>query len=115
MLVRTFKTAAEIGLPQHEYEVLIQLLGMMERGEVTEGLFDMERIGNPRCGTPGCIIGWAYALGAHDFHTEIGTDQQWRAFRRLTEARTATLGQATRALHNYLTTGYPHWRDVLAA
>ena len=47
MLVRTFKTAAEIGLPQHEYEVLIQLLGMMERGEVTEGLFDMERIGNP--------------------------------------------------------------------
>ena len=31
------------------------------------------------------------------------------------DARTATLGQATRALHNYLTTGYPHWRDVLAA
>jgi hypothetical protein len=58
---------------------------------------------------------WYAARTNDDFHAEIGTDQQWRAFRRLTEARTATLGQATRALHNYLTTGYPHWRDVLAA
>jgi hypothetical protein len=73
MLARSFKTAVDLGISEKEHGALIQVLGMLERGELQlvrlarGGLtatipngFNMIALGEKNeCGTVGCLLGWA--------------------------------------------------------
>lgn len=74
MLAQNFKTAADLGITEDEQIALIQVLGMLERGELKyaesdrcrgENLFNMGTWGDG-CRTPACIGGWvAHLLGVY--------------------------------------------------
>lgn len=75
MLAQNFKTPADLGIKDVEFEALVKVLGMLERGEVRHvtvdesfirsrpgrefrGLFNMSNIwANADCGTAACIAG----------------------------------------------------------
>lgn len=77
MLAQNFKTATDLGITEVDYAALIQVLGMMERGELVDDVrtfddeedptsqwFDMATVlkEDRDCGTSGCICGWAYVI-----------------------------------------------------
>lgn len=75
MLARTIKSAAELGVTETQHKYLLQVLDMLERGELrhapvvgdVEGqCFNMatyEDRGD--CGTVGCIAGWMQVLSGY--------------------------------------------------
>lgn len=93
MLARTFKTSNELGISDVGHSALIQVLGLLESGEIKDspdafillkdelyelytGLladdgfrpdyFDMKTVlGDTNCGTIACLLGWAKCV-AHD-------------------------------------------------
>jgi hypothetical protein len=143
MLSRAFLTARKLHLRKAEYEALISLLHMMERGEivhapmsVTEygcpkpdkytGLFNMraywaQASENPECGTIACIAGASDLLfGTHfvdDYKRRTSELHDLFAPHEIEIARyyDITVAQATQALSNYLTTGDACWYEVLHA
>jgi hypothetical protein len=63
MLAKTFKTAAELGIPEHECHALKTVLFMIEDGEIEPELIRMEQWHvNTECGTAHCLAGWANAI-----------------------------------------------------
>lgn len=113
MLAQNFMAPSALGIPDAAFNALVKVLGMLERKEIEEALFDMGRIGRPECGTPGCIMGWGKAItGKRDFDFYAPD-----AFCKLVsvERRGATTAQAAIALRSYLTTGEPRWAEALAA
>lgn len=44
MLAQNFKTPADLDLPNPEFEALVKVLGMLERGEIKSDHFDMSMI-----------------------------------------------------------------------
>lgn len=119
MLARTFKTADELGLPHAEYEALLKVLGAFERREIPKNLFDMGYIGQPECGSSGCLIGWARALTGTlvkvDCLSSNGLARLCYPYHIPNDAAfSASRAQSEIALRNYLTRGEPAWDEALA-
>ena len=136
MLANNFMPPSALGLSDVEFESLVKLLGMLERGEVPDDQFTMRRVQHP-CRTPACLCGWANHLsGGRAFPLEAkagitvfsGTTYapRWREMpRRLQElfayggratdpVYLASPSQAAIALRNFLTEGEPRWAEALA-
>lgn len=124
MLMQNFKAATDLGITEIEIEALIKVLGMLERQEIPEELFDMETVGEPECGTAGCILGWTRTvnMSAYDLLDErwwdspsnSALDALFSPIRHGPPAHDATPSQAAVALRSYLTTGDSNWAEALA-
>jgi hypothetical protein len=74
MLARTFKTAAELGIPEHEAHALQTVLYMLEDGQIkSEQVYMYNWHGLGACGTTHCLAGWAHEIDAKAFQ-EINED-----------------------------------------
>lgn len=68
MLARTLKTAAELGLADHEYNALCTTLYMIEDGQIKPSLIFMRAYKElTSCGTAHCIAGWAHEIDKKAF------------------------------------------------
>lgn len=116
MLAQNFKTAAELRISDAEQGALVQVLGMMEREEITKEHFAME---SWDCGTTACICGWARRVGGADLFDQnwVGNPPLQALFggndQAVIDCRNPQ--QAATALRSYLTLGQPNWSDALAA
>lgn len=113
-----FKTAAELGLRDTEYSDLVRLLSMFEQNKIPARLFNMKIVGQPECGTPGCILGWARTFDRHAFthgwHSTVDATLNFETCNLLAvNWGRATPAHAAKALRNYLTTGSARWHEVL--
>ncbi len=130
MLAQNFMTPAQLGLTENQHGALVQVLGMLDRGELVytpmaavaegnfqnrPGLFNMNAWHRAQeCGTIHCIGGTAELLGADDFHWIV---QHNSALRNLfypfsvphRKWELITTAQAAAALRSYLTTGESNW------
>jgi hypothetical protein len=70
MLAQNFKTSVDLGIEEREFDALLDVLGMLERGElvhitdpmcptVPNGFNMADWLNDTACGTAGCIGGWA--------------------------------------------------------
>jgi hypothetical protein len=132
MLAQNFKSAAELGIPQAHYDVLVEVLHMLERGEIRHievpdglwksasdgefcGLFNMSVwVSAGPCGTAACLGGTAELISGLKF----GDDMQTRGLERLFYPWSIDMDKVTPemgaiALRNYLTTGSPRWREAV--
>jgi len=136
MLARNFLSASSLGLTEDERNVLIQILGMMERGELIHvpvrdvapvmpdknntpftGHFNMRTVGAIQdCKTICCILGTAILLDRTVFH--YATEERNPRLHALffpqigVQWNTISVPQAAQALSNYLTLGDPHWASI---
>ena len=136
MLARSFLSAAKLGIDEPVHAALIQVLGILERGEVKHvpsplacngpaifsGLFNMDSWSRPtECGTVCCIGGLAEAVGGlsknwNCQHSPI-VDRPDGLSRLLYPPASInwekiTPAQAAHALSNYLTSGEPRWSKI---
>ena len=58
MLARAFKTASELGLLEHEYAALVEVLYRIEDGTISLSRIRMSKF-KSHCGTAYCLAGWA--------------------------------------------------------
>lgn len=116
MLAQNFKTAADLGISEEQHQSLIQTLGRMERMEIPEHQFSMRVVGEPDCGTPGCILGWARGTRQNPVWATRFPRRLERLFlpHHCPAAWGASTEQAAIALRSYLTTGVVNWADALA-
>jgi hypothetical protein len=136
MLANNFMPPSALGLSDVEFESLVKLLGMLERGEIADEQFTMRRVQHP-CRTPACLCGWANHIsggrafpleakpGATVFSSTVYAPR-WREMpRRLQDlfayggratdpVYAASPSQAATALRNFLTEGEPRWAEALA-
>jgi hypothetical protein len=114
MLAQNFMRPTSLGVNDVEFESLVRVLGMLERGEIESRLFDMAHVGNPQCGSPGCIIGWVKTLPGTE---RFASDRLFTGgLSELVQMRTGVSpGQAAIALRNFLTSGEPRWSEALAS
>ena len=136
MLANNFMPPSALGLSDVEFESLVRLLGVLERGEIPDDQFTMRRVQHP-CRTPACLCGWANHLsGGRAFPLEEKPGPtvfssatyapRWREMpRRLQNlfayggratdpVYTASPSQAAIALRSFLTEGEPRWAEALA-
>jgi hypothetical protein len=72
MLAQNFKTAADLGLSDVEFSSLVTVLGMLERGEISDSHFDMTSFRKKvECGTIGCLCGWAHEVSGGKAFPEL--------------------------------------------
>lgn len=119
MLAQTFKTAAELGIPEQERNALVTVLYMAEDGEIKPEQIYMASY--HLCDTTHCLAGWANTVDRTAF-PEIGPSSSNYALRRRlppalvnlfgltdvagsTSLRYAGPERAIRALRTYLETG----------
>ena len=132
MLAQNFKSRKELGLSSKEFDALVKVLAMLERGEIKDEAFDMGTTGSvaindfqePTCQSPACICGWArFVAGDHIFSLssfeERGLGELFlmgavNTARRNHAAITLRPAHAAIALRNYLTHGRPLWHEALA-
>ena len=136
MLAQNFKTPADLGLIDAEFEALLKVLGMLEREELIhlpvkvkdwhsdnlpkkhrDNWFHMNCwIWKADCGTVRCMGGWAEAIMGQAFHNKTPEREALFFPGRIREknAYDATPGQAAIALRNYLTFGQARWSEALA-
>lgn len=133
MLAQNFKTPAELQITDAEFEALVKVLGMLERGDIKPSKFSMHHPGDQDtwtiddCGTPACIAGWArYVAGDRIFdraaYSPSPYSQELSNLFMMGRARCdwpaspflATPHQAAIALRGYLTTGQTRWDEALA-
>jgi len=124
MLAQNFKTAVDLGIPESGYTALLKVLGRLEREEITAKMFNMKRVGEPECGTPGCILGHtrevcmdAYealsdASGRLPKLEQLFYPEDWP--KGSSSPYAATPSQAAVALRSYLSTGDAKWADAVA-
>lgn len=139
MLAQNFKTPADLRLTDMEFESLVKVLGMLERGELRHDpkrMLTGERFNmgvwrwNDGCGSIACICGWAYFIskGAafpelqyfssrperneplEDLFVPVKHPDAGVANKRMLQITTA---QAAIALRNYLTHGEARWDEAL--
>jgi hypothetical protein len=119
MLAKVFKTATELGIPEHEAHALTTVLFMLEDGEINPENVIMAQW-EAKCGTAHCLAGWAHAVDSTAF-SEISTyapaPTATRLYERLPRELSHLFGlcnlkmlsasaeQATEALRHYLETG----------
>ena len=136
MLANNFMAPSALGLSDAEFESLVKVLGMLERGEITDEQFTMRRVQHP-CRTPACLCGWAnHVSGGRAFplHEKPGPmifsrstyGPRWREMPRPLQdlfgyggratdpVYAATPSQAAIALRSFLTVGEPRWAEALA-
>jgi hypothetical protein len=137
MLANNFMTPSALGLSEVEFEALVKVLGMLERGEIADDQFTMRRVQHP-CRTPACLCGWAnhvsggraFPLQAQSRWTLLGNPTtyapRWKemprqlrdlfgyAGRPTDPVYEATPPQSAIALRNYLTHGEARWAEALA-
>lgn len=127
MLAQNFKTPADLGITAAEFDALVKVLGMLERGELTHDHWDcpsvpngfsmIEYITETQCGTVACIAGWADKIAdttfasRHLFNLPRALDELFSGPTR----GDASPSQAAIALRNYLTHGEPRWDEALAS
>ena len=135
MLAQNFKTPADLGIEDVEFDALVKVLGALERGDLKFVNAEARAVGDAfnmgpylsveSCGTVGCIAGWAHILsGCKAFSwvrvpslIEIGPDlfELFHVSGVMPEVRVNIQpAQAAIALRNYLTTGRPNWEEALA-
>lgn len=105
MLARTYLTAAELQISEELRDALIKVHGKLLRGEIPEEQFDMRTVGKPWCGTPGCLLGWAYAVAGRDVLSGESTGLFCGLFWCGWAKWKPTTAQAGVALGHYLATG----------
>jgi len=137
MLASNFKTPSALGISEVEFESLVRVLGMLERGEIPDDQFTMRRVQHP-CRTPACLCGWAnhvsegraFPLHARSsvtmFSTTTTYGPRWKELPRPVQrlfgyggrptdpVYSASTAQAAIALRNFLTDGEPRWEEALA-
>jgi hypothetical protein len=135
MLAQNFKTPADLGLSDIEFESLIAVLGMLERGELKHvpvmnrgqpshskgltGHFNMDVVVQDEdCGTVACILGTCRLLNGQDLFPMVGP-REGKIGRLFYPEETfdwtvITPEQAALALRNYLSTGDARWAEALA-
>jgi hypothetical protein len=138
MLANNFRTPSALGISDVEFESLVKVLGMLERGEIPDEQFTMRRVQHP-CRTPACLCGWANHVSAGRAfplqpqsrprmfafaNTEV-YGPRWRELpkpilqlfgfggRPTDPIYAATTSQAAIALRNFLTHGEPRWAEAL--
>jgi len=111
MLAPYFKPPGDLGIDAAEHDALVQVLGMLERGEITDDEFDTSA-------WPTCMVGWARRVGGknlfsrpyHDWpcglNDLVGGSGLGRTCR--------STAQGAFVLRNYLTTGEPRWHEAAA-
>lgn len=119
----TFLSAEILNVSVLERAAMIQVLGMMESGEISADKFTMGACWRP-CGTVGCIGGWVGHVMGRD-EVRYVREVEWfsrRPLRDLYWSEAAincvpdlTVVQAAAALRNFLTTGEARWSAVLHA
>lgn len=123
MLARSFMPATDLGITEPEVDALVQVLGMLEREEIPESKFTMTLVGEPECGTPGCILGWTRVVSVDVCRILACRMSANRALFWLfcpsphTGDRSpyvAERSEAASALRSYLTTGKANWAAALA-
>lgn len=134
MLAQNFMPPATLGLSDKEFEALVKVLGMFERGEVVHwsGHWDGKPCQIPNafnmrlwsCGTAHCIGGWAGTIIGERTLQEKTSSRFTDGLSLLFYPRTnylnfpmnheITVDQAASALRNYLTTGQPNWDEATA-
>jgi hypothetical protein len=121
MLAQNFKTPAALRLTDAGFEVLLKLLGMLERKEIADNEFSMSTV-RSECGTAACIKGWCQTISADknifsffDPSSCGPTLELNKLFMYCDERRhSVTMEQAAMGLRNYLTFGDARWKEVLA-
>lgn len=119
MLAQNFKTAADLGISDRELDALIKVLGMLEREEIDEAHFNMGIVGEPDCGTSGCLLGWTRVADKDVFFTLVckaclfPKNEGLETLFYSGEAFDAAPSQGAAALRSYLTTGEANWAEAL--
>lgn len=127
MLARTFLTPAELNISDQQFEALLKVLGMLERGELVWhkqakesgasvkniNRFNMGSWSDSHCGTVGCIGFWAEKIGKVPFSPSTTMDTYDLFYNRKACNTNTTPEQGAEALRNYLSTGKADWDDVL--
>lgn len=118
MLAQNFKTNADLGISEIEFVALTKVLGMLERGEITDN-FQMSAISRKfECGAAYCIQGWCQHLTDHKAFPTHGDkpDRVWTLFMYGDSRRNkVTAPQAAIALRNFLTHGEAIWSEAMAS
>lgn len=114
MLAQNFKTAAELNVTRAEFDVLVRVLGMLEREEIEQSQFTMSAVGD--CGTPACIMGYCHQLNPKTFPLLSMRDDLYDGLFMFGDNRRhgVTREHAASGLRNFLTFGDPQWDDVLS-
>ncbi len=136
MLAQNFKTAADLGLSDRQFEALLQVLGMLEREEIAHTArgntispdfvksappvgFNMWAVyGETDCGTVCCICGWAEHVGRLPRGSLWAKSNMNRNLAGLFDPSgvdmvKVTPAQAAIALRSFLSTGDPCWSDAV--
>lgn len=135
MLAQNFMTPTALKISDAEFEALVKVLGMLERGDLIQhgawvsnedgwgfrptipNGFNMSCSGErTHCGTVACIGGWVAILTGrgHEFVNGMPGDHPLYKLCWSNTDSTTTTEQAAIALRSYLTTGDPCWADALA-
>ena len=121
MLQQTFLPASKLGITFEQRDALVRLFHRLEQGLIPPEKLDMGRFhGCAKClaGHSGPAFFWFNDSPLPSTLRELfalrgqGETTPERDLRREVQKK-ATLLHATKALHNYLTTGEPRWREVL--
>lgn len=118
MLAQNFKSATDLEISDREHSALITVLGMLERGDLTnDNGFNMGSMG-VGCGSPACIGGWvARLIRLNEFlymggiHPVGLNDLYWND----SGCNYDSTDQAAVALRSYLTTGDARWDLAVAS
>jgi hypothetical protein len=134
MLAPNYMTADQLRISDELHAALIKVLGMFERGELVHAEYNDGFLANVRtgfnlavgwahteCGTVGCYAGWSsiiMGVPSPNVLSNVMTAGLANLFFGSQEHKfplsTVNIEQATHALRNYLITGDPRWREVLA-
>lgn len=135
MLAQNFKTPADLGIADADFDALAKVLGMLERQEIedlpkgprtfslaplnvdlSKFYMGMVTVGTD-CGTAGCILGWARHVARNRIFPETcGPTYRSTPLGRLFfgDGIFANGAQAAIALRNYLTHGEPRWAEAMS-
>jgi hypothetical protein len=141
MLAQNFKTPAELEITDAEFEALVKVLGMLERGEIKKApagevfhkiysfrmpsqpeptMFNMEQvIATSKCGTACCILGFARYFGGNYCFLDPSKNPKNHLFRLFFPHSFRSMlcrdpAKGAMALRNFLTFGEARWGEVMA-
>lgn len=134
MLAHSFLSAEDLDISSSQLKALIKTLKLFETGKLKHVQIDDDILGEMGneftghfsmvlwnikrdCGTVCCIGGTAELIGGVIFNTDKQNERLTRLFfpHFLGQWNTITPAHAAQALRNYLTTGDPRWREVVAS
>lgn len=140
MLAQNFMTSTALGITDAEFEALVKVMGMLERGEIkympaswrdsplhtdpiVPQFFNMALIVTENdCGTACCILGWARHIVGDRSLFRDGLSQSLNDLFRMGQTSDGYVGkfseemlpsEAAIALRNYLTTGEARWAEAV--